>query len=111
MAFSLVSYYSGNESGQTPGVLPNPPYYWWEAGGMFNSLIDYWYYTGDSTYNNITVQGVVFQAGPGNAFMVRNRWFDERVLSIDADVHYHTSPQTRLSTKAMTIRSSGPLPR
>lgn len=25
----------------------------WESGAMFGSLIDYWYYTGDSTYNDV----------------------------------------------------------
>ena len=46
----MVSYYKGNVSGQTPGLLPGPPptpsvtnagYFWWEAGAMFGSLIDY----------------------------------------------------------------------
>jgi mannan endo-1,6-alpha-mannosidase len=50
IAHGMMSYYSGNETGGTPGLLPGP-YYWWEAGAMFGSLIDYWYYTGDSTYN------------------------------------------------------------
>jgi len=41
VAYDLVSYYKGNESGQTPGKLPEPPYYWWESGAMWGSLIDY----------------------------------------------------------------------
>ena len=50
IAHGMMSYYTGNLTGGTPGLLPQP-YYWWEAGAMFGSLIDYWYYTGDSTYN------------------------------------------------------------
>ncbi len=50
IAHGMMSYYTGNQTGGTPGLLP-APYYWWEAGAMFGSLIDYWYYTGDSTYN------------------------------------------------------------
>jgi len=43
IAYNLMStWYKGNQSGQIPGLLPGP-YYWWEAGAMFGSLIDYWY--------------------------------------------------------------------
>jgi hypothetical protein len=50
IAFDMMTYYKGNLSGQTPGLLPGPPatpsiqnagYFWWEAGAMFGSLIDY----------------------------------------------------------------------
>lgn len=37
---------------------------------MWSALIDYWYYTGDTTYNNITLDGMMWQVGPGNAFIV-----------------------------------------
>jgi len=40
----MMNYYKGNLTGQTPGLLPGP-YYWWEAGAMWGSLIDYWYCT------------------------------------------------------------------
>lgn len=40
LAHGMMNYYHGNESGQIPGLLPQP-YYWWEAGAMFGSLIDY----------------------------------------------------------------------
>jgi hypothetical protein len=46
-----------------PGLLTYPPYYWWEAGAMFGQLIDYWYYTNDSTYNNMVRDGILFQIG------------------------------------------------
>lgn len=62
MAKDLVSFYHGNEPGNTPGRLPEP-YYWWEAGAMFGGLIDYWYYTGDSQYNDITTQAMLYQVG------------------------------------------------
>jgi mannan endo-1,6-alpha-mannosidase len=53
IAHDMLTFYVGNQTGQVPGLLP-PPYYWWEAGAMFGSLLDYWYYTGDSQYNDIT---------------------------------------------------------
>jgi mannan endo-1,6-alpha-mannosidase len=40
---------------------------------MFGSLIDYWYYTGDDTYNTITTQAIVHQIGQPQAFMPPNQ--------------------------------------
>jgi mannan endo-1,6-alpha-mannosidase len=68
----LVEWYHGDEPGQVPGLLP-PPYYWWAAGAMFGTLVDYWYYTGDDTYNEITTQGLLFQVGANQAFMPENQ--------------------------------------
>ncbi|TVY75677.1 Mannan endo-1,6-alpha-mannosidase DCW1 [Lachnellula suecica] len=65
-------YYKGNLTGGTPGLLP-PPYYWWETGAMFGSMIDYWYYTGDSTYNDETSQALLWQVGPNKDFMTPNQ--------------------------------------
>ena len=33
IAYDLMSYYTGNNTGDVPGNLPDP-YYWWEAGAM-----------------------------------------------------------------------------
>lgn len=69
-----MTYYTGNESGQIPGLLPGNGntcptcYYWWEAGAMFGALIDYWYFTGDTTYNDVTTQALLFQVGNHNDF-------------------------------------------
>jgi mannan endo-1,6-alpha-mannosidase len=40
---------------------------------MFNSFVDYWYYTGDDTYNAITTQALQHQIGDYNAFMPPNQ--------------------------------------
>lgn len=69
IAHGMLTYYHGNETGMIPGLLPSP-YYWWECGAMFNSLINYWYYTGDTTYNQLVKDGLLFQTGPNNDFMV-----------------------------------------
>lgn len=82
IAFDMMSYYKGNLSGQTPGVLPGPPptpsvtnagYFWWESGAMFGSLVDYWYYTGDTTYNDVVSQALLFQTGPDNNYLPTNQ--------------------------------------
>lgn len=67
-----MKYYTGNQPGQTPGNLPQP-YYWWEAGAAFGALIDYYYYTGNSEYNDITTQAMLFQVGPNNDYMPPNQ--------------------------------------
>jgi len=72
-----MGYYKGNLSGQTPGILPGPPpdgdYYWWEGGAMWGTLIDYWHYTGDTSYNHVAEEAMVFQAGaPQNSYMPPN---------------------------------------
>ena len=61
----MVSYYHGNESGEIPGKLPGT---WWEGGAMFMTLIQYWHWTGDDSYNDITQQGMYWQKGHGNYF-------------------------------------------
>jgi len=40
---------------------------------MFGSLIDYWYYTGDSTYNSLVSQAMLFQTGPDADYMPPNQ--------------------------------------
>ncbi|KAK7974060.1 hypothetical protein PG989_015908 [Apiospora arundinis] len=76
MAQDLMSFYNGNKPGGTPGLLPQP-YYWWEAGAFLGALIDYWYYTGDTTYNEITTEGLLFQVGPNNDYMPPNQTLTE----------------------------------
>lgn len=76
MADDMMSFYTGNEPGGTPGLLPQP-YYWWEAGAMMGALVDYWYYTGDTKWNDITQQGLLFQVGPNNDYMPPNQTLTE----------------------------------
>jgi mannan endo-1,6-alpha-mannosidase len=72
VATEMMSYYTGYRPGDVPGNLPDP-YYWWEAGAMFGALIDYWFYTGDDTWNNMTTQGMLWQASPEANFMPPNQ--------------------------------------
>jgi 3-methylcrotonyl-CoA carboxylase beta subunit len=48
--------------GGYPGIL-YPPYYWWQAGAMFGTLLDYWHYTGDDQYNEMVREGLMHQFG------------------------------------------------
>lgn len=49
----------------------------WEGGAMLGALVDYWYYTGDSTYNDLTMEGLQFQVGPYNDYMPPNQSLTE----------------------------------
>ncbi|TAQ90349.1 hypothetical protein B7494_g1336 [Chlorociboria aeruginascens] len=74
IAYTMMTYYKGNQSGQIPGLLPIVPehYFWWECGAMMGSLISYWHYTGDTTYNDVVSQALQFQVGPYNDYMPPN---------------------------------------
>jgi mannan endo-1,6-alpha-mannosidase len=74
----IVKYYTGNITNTTStiGILP-PPHYWWQAGAQWGLLIDYWHFTGDSTYNDITTQALLSQVGPDFDYMVPLQRLDE----------------------------------
>lgn len=76
IAWDLMQYYKGNQTGQTPGILPGPPpagdYYWWEAGALWGTLIDYWKLTGDASYNQVVTDAMLWQVGPGEDYMPPN---------------------------------------
>lgn len=71
-------FYHGNETGETPGILPGPPddgkgdYYWWQGGAMMGAYIDYWHFTGDDTYNAVVSQGMIHQTGDNGDYQPRN---------------------------------------
>ncbi|KAK4155141.1 mannan endo-1 6-alpha-mannosidase DCW1 [Chaetomidium leptoderma] len=76
MAEDMMSFYTGNRPGGVPGLLPKP-YYWWEAGALMGSLVDYWYYTGDTRWNDVAEEGLLFQVGPNNDYMPPNQTMTE----------------------------------
>jgi 3-methylcrotonyl-CoA carboxylase beta subunit len=58
--------------GGYPGIL-YPPYYWWQAGAMFGTLLDYWHYTGDDQYNEVVREGLIHQFGEHFDLMPSNQ--------------------------------------
>ncbi|KAI1263776.1 glycoside hydrolase family 76 protein [Xylariaceae sp. FL1019] len=68
MTADLMSFYSGNHPGGIPG---------WEGGALMGALIDYWYYTGDATYNDLIIQGMLHQVGPYDDYMPPNQTLTE----------------------------------
>lgn len=76
VAYDLLSFYEGNQTGKVPGILPGPPpdgdYYWWQGGALWGTMIDYWHYTGDESYVATTKEALLFQTGPDNNYMDPN---------------------------------------
>lgn len=72
LAKGLMDYYTGNNSGQSPGMF-SWPYYWWEAGAAWNSMLDYWFYTGDDTWNDLLMSSLLYQTGPNWNYMPENQ--------------------------------------
>lgn len=76
LARDMMTFYHGDEPGETPGILPGPPpagdYYWYTGASFFATYLDYWHLTGDDSYNNVTSQGMLFQVGPNDDYMPPN---------------------------------------
>ena len=74
----MMTYYTGNitDTPETLGILPQP-YFWWEAGGMWGTVLGYYHLTGDPSYNKITSQALLSQIGPNYDFMVPGQSWDE----------------------------------
>lgn len=68
----MMKYYTGNRTGDVPGNLPDP-YYWWEAGAFFGAMVEYWYYTNDTTYNDEVEAAILHQVGDDEDFMPTNQ--------------------------------------
>lgn len=68
----MMKYYTGNHTGDNPGNLPSP-YYWWESGAMFGTMVEYWYYTGDTSYNPTVQAALLSQVGTDKNFMTENQ--------------------------------------
>lgn len=62
IAEGLLDYYDGNKYGGTIGMF-TWPYYWWEAGGAWGSLIDYTYYMENDTYVPLIKEALEYQTG------------------------------------------------
>ncbi|KAL4734771.1 glycoside hydrolase [Aspergillus similis] len=44
------------------------PKSWWEGGAMFMTLIQYWFWTGDTLYDDVTREGLLWQKGEDDFF-------------------------------------------
>ncbi|KAL5614547.1 hypothetical protein BROUX41_004650 [Berkeleyomyces rouxiae] len=72
IAYGLLKFYTGNNTGDVDGNLPSP-YYWWEAGAMFGTLIDYWWLTNDTSNNDAVLRAMNHQVGADANYMPENQ--------------------------------------
>jgi mannan endo-1,6-alpha-mannosidase len=72
IAKGLMDYYQGDTPGGTVGMFTFP-YYWWEAGGAWGSLIDYSYYMEDHSYDQTILDALVYQTGDNDNYMPLNQ--------------------------------------
>lgn len=107
----MMQFYPGNLTGGIPGLFGDP-YYWWEAGAAFGvclflfvgccwkdglliqaflvqALIDYWYYTGDAGYNDVTSTAMLHQVGPDSNYMPPN----QSKSLVSSCVHSQATPE------------------
>lgn len=68
-AWGMMKYYHGNETGHIPGSFPTK---WWEGSALFLALLQYWYFTGDTTYNNELSVGLEWQGGAQGNYLPSN---------------------------------------
>jgi len=64
-AFNTMSNYTSNITGHIPGYIDGK---WWEGGALFQTMIQYWYFTGDTSNNPAISQGMSWQRGDNNFF-------------------------------------------
>lgn len=68
VARGLMNWYNPREPGNVVGKFGHP-YYWWQAGAAWGIMVDYWYLTGDSQYNELVTETILLQTGPKNDFI------------------------------------------
>lgn len=69
---NILKIYNGDSGPAIPGILPKP-YYWWEAGYMFDSLINYWSLSSDDSVVKTIQDGMLWQIGPDDNYMPPNQ--------------------------------------
>ncbi|KAK5133510.1 hypothetical protein LTR08_007647 [Meristemomyces frigidus] len=70
VASNIMTMYSNTS--EIPGLFPTP-YYFWEGGLAWDSMINYWALTGDATYNPLVGEALLYQRGPNDNFMPQNQ--------------------------------------
>lgn len=104
VAYGLMKYYDGNGTNGLLGLMPKP-YHWWEAGGVWGGLIDYWHLTSDTTYNDVVSQALLSQASATRDFMTPAQIKEELCNIAVEDMEL-----TEYFARAMMINVFGHLP-
>ncbi|KAJ5668060.1 glycoside hydrolase [Penicillium maclennaniae] len=68
-AYNTWSEYTTNQTGQPPGAIRTD---WAMGGALFDTMIRYWYYSGDASNNAAISEGMYWQLGENNDYMPAN---------------------------------------
>lgn len=71
LASAIVAGYKSQDD-LIPGLFPDP-YYWWEAGAVWNGLVEYSHLTGDSQFNDLVSEALTFQVSDSFNYMPPNQ--------------------------------------
>ena len=74
IAAGTMSYYSGTSEKFVD--LP-APHYWWQAGALMGTMLDYSHYTGDSSYDRQIATALLAQVGPDFDYMLPSHFGQE----------------------------------
>jgi mannan endo-1,6-alpha-mannosidase len=69
-----MSFYSGTAEKFVD--LPKP-HYWWQAGALMGSMLDYSHYTGDHSYDKLISTALLAQVGPNFDYMLPTHFGQE----------------------------------
>ncbi|ODV58879.1 glycoside hydrolase family 76 protein [Ascoidea rubescens DSM 1968] len=68
----ILDYYLGTRYGGNVGMFQQP-YYWWQAGEAFGSLLDQWYLCEDKTNEQLLYDALVSQTGDNYDYVPLNQ--------------------------------------
>lgn len=72
----VLDYYEGTRYGGTVGMFQDP-YYWWEAGEAFGSMLGHWYFCENDTFETIIYDALIAQKGKSNDYIPSNQSLTE----------------------------------
>lgn len=89
VAYHMMTYYTANTSSSDlhVGQLPEP-YYWWQAGAMWGAALDYFYYTGDASYNDVLTAALTDPSNTGSDFDYVPKEHSEGLLANEDIFHW-----------------------
>jgi mannan endo-1,6-alpha-mannosidase len=70
LASSIVASYKSQSD--IPGLFQDP-YFWWEAGTVWNGLVEYSHLTKDAQFNDLVAEALEFQVGSERNYMPANQ--------------------------------------
>ena len=78
VAAGVMGNYTGNQKGKIPGLFCDPdddvalcPFF--TSGATWDAMVEYQFLTGDTQYNDLISQGLLFQTGSNDDYIPANQ--------------------------------------